>query len=90
MTAKPAAYRHRLLGVFDELTGEPIAGVEVADSTSGTFATTTATGTVSLAFLPEGLSTLRIRKLGYAELHLPVVISPKDSLPITLTLGKPK
>jgi len=90
MATKPSTYRNRLLGVYDEETGEPILGVEVADSTSGTFATTTATGTVSLAFLPEGTSTLRIRKQGYAELHWPVVISPKDSLPITLVLAKPK
>ena len=90
MATKPSAYRNRLLGVYDELTGEPIAGAEVADSTSGTFATTTVTGTVSLAFLPDGISTLLIRKPGYPELHLPVVISPKDSLPITLVLSKPR
>lgn len=90
LAAKPSSYRNRLLGVYDVETGEPIAGVEVADSTSGTFATTTTTGTVSLLFLPEGTSTLRIRKSGYGELLLPVVISPKDSLPITLTLTKAK
>jgi hypothetical protein len=86
----PAAYRNRLLGLFDNETGEPIVGAEVADSTSGTFATTTQTGTISLIFLPEGMTTLRIRKAGYAELRLPVVISPKDSVPITLTLTKSK
>jgi hypothetical protein len=90
MTTKPAPYRNRILGVFDEETGEPLVGVEVADSTSGTFALTTATGTVSLVFLPEGISTLRVRKTGYAELRLPIVISPKDSTPITLTLAKSK
>jgi len=88
--AKDLTYRNRLLGVYDESTGEPVAGVEVADSTSGTFALTTSTGTVSLLFLPEGMSTLRIRKAGYAEIRLPVVISPRDTLPITLVLAKPK
>ena len=86
----PAAYRNRLLGVYDESTGEPVPGVEVADSTSGTFATTTATGTVSLVFLPDGMSTLLLRKPGYTPLRFPIVISPKDTLPITLTIAKPR
>jgi len=90
MNAGPAAYRNRLLGVYDESTGEPVQGVEVADSTSGTFATTTVTGTVSLVFLPDGMSTLFLRKPGYTPLRFPIVISPKDTLPITLTLAKPK
>jgi hypothetical protein len=90
MNEKPAAYRNRLLGVYDEETGEPMAGVQVADSTSGTFATTTATGTVSLLFLPDGLSTLLIRKPGYSVMRMPIVISPRDTLPITLILTKSK
>jgi hypothetical protein len=90
LATNAAAYRNRLLGVFDEETGEPIAGVEIADSTSGSSTTTSATGTVSLFFVPEGVTTLRIRKIGYAELRLPLVISPKDSSPITLTLSKTK
>jgi hypothetical protein len=90
LNTKPAPYRNRLLGVFDEETGEPVPGAEVADSTSGTFATTTATGTVSLLFLPDGISTLLVRKPGYTPLRFPIVISPRDTLPITLTLAKPK
>jgi hypothetical protein len=90
MNTAPVAYRNRLLGVYDESTGEPVAGVEVADSTTGTFARTTVTGTVSLAFLPDGISTLLVRKTGYSPLRLPIVISPRDTLPITLTLSKPK
>jgi hypothetical protein len=86
----PAAFRTRILGVFDEASGEPIADVEVADSASGTFARTTTTGTVSLVFLPVGTSTVLVHKLGYADLKLEVSISPRDSIPITLTMAKPK
>ena len=80
------AFRARLVGVFDESTGGVVIGAEVADSTSGTFALTTSTGTVSLAFLPVGSSTLRIHKAGYVDLFLPVSISPRDTLPLTLIL----
>jgi hypothetical protein len=90
MDTASVVFRARLLGVFDEMTGNPIAGAEVSDSTSGTFALTTSTGTVSLVFLPPGVSTVRIRKAGYAELRVPVSISPRDSMPITLTLSKPR
>jgi hypothetical protein len=79
----------RVLGVFDEITGEPIAGVAVVDSASGTFATTTVTGTVALTFLPPGTSTLIIRKAGYADLKVEVSMSVRATAPITLTLKKP-
>jgi hypothetical protein len=84
------AFRARLLGVFDDITGDPISGAEVADSTSGTFAVTTSTGTVSLAFLSQGVSTVRVRKPGYVDLLVPVSISPRDTLPLTLVLSRQK
>jgi hypothetical protein len=90
LTPTLAAFRTRILGVFDESSGEPIADVEVADSASGTFARTTVTGTVSLVFLPEGMSTVLVHKAGYADVRIEVSISPRDSIPITLTMAKPK
>jgi hypothetical protein len=89
--AKPAttpAYRLRILGVFDETSGDPIEGALVTDATTGTYARTTATGTVSLAFLPEGGSPLRITKAGYEDLTLGVEITPKNAGPITLVMVK--
>jgi hypothetical protein len=81
------AYRYRLLGVYDEQTGDPIEGVEVADVINGNKSLTTRTGTVSLLFLPEGGGLVRVRKLGYEVQTIPVSISPKDTTPITVVLA---
>jgi hypothetical protein len=81
------AYRRRLLGVFDERSGDAIDGAEVRDLYSGTTALTTATGTVSLAFLPLGRTLVVIRKLGYLPRTLFVAISPTDTAALTLLLS---
>ena len=81
------AYRHRLLGVFDERTGDPLQGAEVRDMYSGTVALTTATGTVSLAFLPAGRTLVVIRKLGYLPRSVFVTISRTDTAALTLLLA---
>ena len=81
-------YRLRILGLFDERSGEPIEGVDVSDVLTGTTTRSTSTGTVSLAFLPDGGGLVRIRKLGYAMQTMMVSISPADSLPITVLLSR--
>jgi len=48
----------------------------------------TVTGTVSLAFLPEGGTPLRITKTGYDDLTIGVEIAPAKVEPITLVLVK--
>lgn len=82
-----ARYRFRLLGAFDATTGDPIAGLAVTDSASGVSARTTSTGTVSLFFLPEGTSTLRLQHARYGDTTFAVTISPRDTLPLTLLLS---
>ena len=82
------AYRYRLLGVFDRDTGDPIEGAEVTDMTSGTHAATSETGTVSLVFLPEGGSPVRITKPGYDELTIAVEISASSTVPLTLLMSR--
>jgi len=81
-------YRYRLLGVFDRDTGEPIEGAFVIDMTTGTRARTTSTGTVSLVFLPEGGTPVRIVKDGYDDLNVAVEISSDQTNPVTLVMTK--
>ena len=81
-------YRHRLLGLFDDTSGEPIEGAHVIDDKSGTFATTPASGIVSLVFLPEGPSAVRITKPGYDDLTLNVAIAADSTRPLTLVMKK--
>jgi hypothetical protein len=81
-----APYRYRVLGVYDATSGEPIDGADVIDMTTGTKARTTATGTVSLRYLPEGTTPVRITKSGYDDLMLAVEISAESAGPLTLIM----
>ena len=90
-TRRPAAlpaYRLRILGVFDGDSGEPIQGAIVTDASTGTYARTTVTGTVSLVFLPDGGTPLRITRVGYDDLTIGVEITPEKVDPITLVMVK--
>ena len=78
----------RILGVFDVETGEPIADVHVIDVATGTFARTTITGTVTLGFMPAGNWRLSFEKPGYDSLSMPIVISARDTNPVTVILTR--
>jgi hypothetical protein len=83
---KPPTYRTRILGVFESQSGQPLEGVEVVDVFQHITAVTTRTGTVSLAFLPEGGSMLRIQKIGFRPVTQFVLISPADTVAITVLM----
>lgn len=80
-------YRFRVLGVFDEDTGAPIEGVEVRDLVTGNSALTTNTGTVSLVFVPDGGSMIRLRKIGYATQTMFAAIDSMSRSPITAVMS---
>jgi hypothetical protein len=86
--AQLPAYRHRLLGVFDSQSGEPIEGAEVADVMQKNKSVTTKTGTVTMAYLPDGGSLVRIQKVGYQPKQMFVAISEADTVPMTVLLDK--
>jgi hypothetical protein len=79
-------YRFRLLGVYDSDSGDPLPEVAVIDTLSGTSARTTATGTVSLFFVPEGMRGVRLHRDGYRDTTVSISISPADTIPLTMTL----
>ena len=82
------AYRMRILGVFDDRTGDPVEAADIVDVLSGNVMRTTSTGTVALAFLPDGGGLVRIRKVGFEPQTMMVSISPADTLPITIILKR--
>jgi hypothetical protein len=89
-TVPSLEYRNRLLGLYDGTTGDPVPSASVTEVATGTTAISTATGTVTLAFLPDGKSTLKISKSGYIDLRIDVAISPRDTAPLTLILRRAK
>ena|ERR1041385_2639685 len=80
------SYRSRILGVLDGNTGEPIEGVRITAVGSGTWATTTKTGTITLAFLPDGGDSVTLRKTGYLPTGVFASISATDTAAITVIM----
>lgn len=86
----PGLPASRLIGVFDEATGDVVAGAEIVDVASGTFMRTSSTGTATLAFLSAGAKEIRIQKPGYETVTLPVSTSPSDTTSVTVVLTPQK
>lgn len=86
--AAQSAPPKRLLGLFDARSGDPIDGVEVRDVFSGVSAVSTATGTVSLAFVAFRGRTgiVELRKIGYTPIQL--MLDVADTLPMTELLDR--
>jgi hypothetical protein len=69
----------RILGVYDDATGLPVAGAEIIDVATGAKVVTLATGLVTFAFPRIGTTELLVRKAGYAERMFPAVVSATDT-----------
>ena len=75
----------RLLGVYDQATGDPIVGADVTDVLTGDHTRTSATGTVSLWFVRAKGTIVEVRKLGYEPWQ--AAIDPSDTTAITVLLN---
>lgn len=78
--------RTRVLGVYDEESGEPVEGADVTDIFTGITSRTTKTGTVALFFADTGGTMIRLKKVGYQPNTLVVGTALADTAPVTTTM----
>lgn len=80
----------RIVGVFDEETGTPIAAAEVIDLFTGGDAHTEAHGLVELSQFQRrnDSAAVRIRKIGYADTSLIVMVGAADTVPVPINLHR--
>lgn len=80
----------RILGVFDAETGEPIADAEVTDLFVDAIARTEKHGLVELSHFQSRNDSVavRIRKVGYADTALVVMVGLADTIPVEVDLHK--
>ena len=78
----------RTITVYDSLTGQPLAGVRVRDSSTGQLVVTSSAGTADLGFLLfRGPSaTVELLKLGFASTT--VAIQRNDTARIAFRLSR--
>lgn len=79
-------YPGRIIGVYDNETGDPIVGADVRDIATGLHTLTTSTGTLSLFFVDTSGGLIRVTKLGYSPLTLPVANSFSDTIPLVIMM----
>jgi hypothetical protein len=78
--------RGKLIGVYDEVSGDPIDGVEVKDIATGMSVRTTVTGTAALFFARTDATVLGLSKLGYRPMTMMIGDPWSDTIPITVML----
>jgi hypothetical protein len=76
----------RIIGVYDETSGQPIPAVEISETATGTSVMTSATGAANLGFIVPKGGEIRLRKIGFEEQTMTIAMSAADTLPITVIL----
>jgi hypothetical protein len=84
----PIRVSGRIVGVYDDQSGEPLEGVEIRNLFNGWSVLTTATGTALLSFVDTTGAILSLKKVGYNPLTTVVKNSPQDTTPVTLVLKR--
>jgi hypothetical protein len=81
--------RARIVGVYDNDTGEGIAGAAVVDIFTGSFVQTADGGAATLAFLSRPMGTpVRVRKIGYMPIDTILTCRDADTVDVTLLMTK--
>jgi hypothetical protein len=83
-----AAPPSRLIGVYDASTGEPVVGVNIRDSVSGSSVQTSNTGSALLSFVEfiGPFAWIEARKIGYQPVH--IRLNARDTTAITLLIER--
>ncbi|HEY4303118.1 MAG TPA: hypothetical protein VGM82_01520 [Gemmatimonadaceae bacterium] len=87
-SVKVAPKLGRILGLFDAENGEPLEGADVVDRLSGSSWRTLKSGLIGLAGVQtqHDSAVISIRKIGYADTTLLVMMGIRDTSPVQLFL----
>ncbi len=78
--------RGKLIGIYDEVSGDPLDNVEIKDVATGLSVRTTETGTAALFFARTDATMLGLSKLGYRPMTMLINDPWADTIPLTVTL----
>jgi hypothetical protein len=90
-TARPARPKPgRIVGIFDPVTSAPIDSAEITDLISGVSTRTRASGLFGMAAFQSqhDSSVIRIRKVGFADTTLLVMVGKADTVPMQVFLRR--
>jgi hypothetical protein len=78
----------RIVGVFDAQTSSPLEGAEITDLIGGGSARTLKAGLFGMAAFQSqhDSSVIRVRKVGYADTTVLVMVGAKDTVPMQIFL----
>ena len=76
----------RIIGVYDETSGQPLEGVAIIELTNGSSVLTTSTGSANLGLIVPNGGEIRLRKIGFEEQTMTVSMKAADTVPITVIM----